>query len=162
MNPAPRRSTLGAVQYDVVIVGAGPSGSWTATLLARRGARVLVIDPSHPREKPCGGGITGRALALIDDAVPADRLPSVAIRSARFVDSSAGTAAAVPLRCESRTLVVSSRTDFDGLLVAAARDAGAELLRCRVADVRRHGSAVEVLLSNGQRLSAAFVVGADG
>jgi len=123
---------------------------------------VLVIDPSHPREKPCGGGITGRALALIGEAVAADRLPSVTIRSARFVDSSAGTAAAIPLPCESKALVVSSRTDFDGALVAAARQAGAELLRCRVADVRRHSNGVDVLLSNGQRLSAAFVVGADG
>ena len=35
--------------HDVAIVGAGPSGAWTAYLLARRGARVVLVDPSHPR-----------------------------------------------------------------------------------------------------------------
>src|SRR5262249_42453789 len=64
----PRRSSDSSMseggRFDFAIVGAGPSGSWTATLLARSGANVLLIDPSHPREKPCGGGVTGRALAL--------------------------------------------------------------------------------------------------
>ena len=34
-----------------------------------RGARVTLFDPSHPREKPCGGGVTGRALALVAGAI---------------------------------------------------------------------------------------------
>jgi flavin-dependent dehydrogenase len=49
-------------QRDVLVVGAGPAGAWAAYLLARAGARVQVVDASHPREKPCGGGLTGRAL----------------------------------------------------------------------------------------------------
>ena len=52
-------SQIGTVTSDVAVVGAGPAGAWTACLLARRGARVLLFDHSHPREKPCGGGITG-------------------------------------------------------------------------------------------------------
>ncbi len=32
--------------------------------LARNGAHVALVDGSHPREKPCGGGVTGRALEL--------------------------------------------------------------------------------------------------
>ena len=54
---------------DVAIVGAGPAGSWAAYLLASRGARVTIFDGSHPREKPCGGGVTGRALSLVHDAI---------------------------------------------------------------------------------------------
>ena len=148
--------------YDVAVVGAGPSGSWTATVLARRGARVLLIDPSHPREKPCGGGVTGRALALLGDAVRPDHLPSVRIRSAQFVDSTEGNKADVPLPTDATALLVSSRTDFDGLLVAAARRAGADWLARRVTDVSRRGSGFELALSDGSRVSTSFVVGADG
>jgi geranylgeranyl reductase family protein len=50
---------------DVAIVGGGPAGAFAAYLLAKRGAHVRLFDPSHPREKPCGGGVTGRALALV-------------------------------------------------------------------------------------------------
>src|SRR5215831_17685009 len=100
----------------VAIVGAGPAGAWAAYQLARRGARVTIFDHSHPREKPCGGGVTGRALALVAGAlaeVPArgglrrggvcgvgnGELPlAVAtIRTARFTDSVKNTQAVVPL-----------------------------------------------------------------
>ena len=50
-------------RYDVLVVGAGPAGSATAIHLARGGARVLLADRARfPRDKPCGGGVTGRAL----------------------------------------------------------------------------------------------------
>ena len=62
---------------DVAIVGAGPAGARAAYVLATRGARVTIFDASHPREKPCGGGVTGRALALVADAIDAARLPRV-------------------------------------------------------------------------------------
>src|ERR1700680_3139524 len=95
----PKRAPLvGNLQSsDIAIVGAGPGGAWTACCLARRGASVLLIDPSHPREKPCGGGITPRALALGASALDVRHLPSVPIRSARFAASSTSASADVPL-----------------------------------------------------------------
>ena len=51
--------------YDVVVVGAGPAGSSCALELARRGARVALVEKaSMPRYKTCGGGIVARALKL--------------------------------------------------------------------------------------------------
>ena len=62
-------------RFDALVVGAGPAGSSTATHLARAGAHVLVADKaSFPRDKPCGGGLTGRALKRI----PVDPSPVVA------------------------------------------------------------------------------------
>src|SRR2546423_13421066 len=82
---------------DVVVVGAGPAGCWTARTLARLGARVTIVDGSHPREKPCGGGVTGRALAIVARAIDQTAPPCRAIRAPRLVRSSRAVSTAVPL-----------------------------------------------------------------
>src|SRR5215510_14628920 len=46
----------------IAITGAGPAGSWAAIQLAERGHSVTLIDALAPWEKPCGGGITTKAL----------------------------------------------------------------------------------------------------
>jgi len=162
---------------DVVIVGAGPAGAWTAYGLARRGARVLLFDPSHPREKPCGGGVTGRALSIVAEAVSLDRLPAVHVRSARFLDRATGVSAAVPLdrakgpadrmesseRCRTgERLIVASRRDFDAHLVSAAERAGATLVPARVSQVARDNGAFRVLTADGRTYSTRWMIGADG
>jgi len=144
---------------DVVVVGAGPAGCWAARTLALGGARVSIVDGSHPREKPCGGGVTGRALALVGDALDRDALPRCDIRSARFVDSSRHRSTPVPLA--SGDLAVSSRADFDGALFAAAAAAGARVVRARVTDVARDAGGFAVQTSAGA-LYAGALVGADG
>jgi geranylgeranyl reductase family protein len=55
------------MDYDAVVVGAGPAGSTLARLLAGSGARVLLLDrAAFPRDKPCGGGVTLRAASRLD------------------------------------------------------------------------------------------------
>ena len=54
------------MNYDVVVAGAGPAGISSAVALVRRDPslrhRILVLDrAAFPREKPCGGGLTGHA-----------------------------------------------------------------------------------------------------
>src|SRR2546423_3153175 len=50
-------------RFDAIVVGAGPGGSVTAHRLASAGASVLLLDRARfPRDKPCGGGLTVRAL----------------------------------------------------------------------------------------------------
>ena len=152
------------------MVGAGPAGAWTAYELARRGARVLVFDASHPREKPCGGGVTRRALARVAHAVDLASLPATAIRSARFVDSSRRGEAVSAVRASSRDavvplggddLIVTSRAAFDAALLDAAQKAGARLCAERVLDVRVDTGGVEINTARGAH-RGAFLVGADG
>jgi geranylgeranyl diphosphate/geranylgeranyl-bacteriochlorophyllide a reductase len=137
---------------DVAVVGAGPAGAWTACQLARAGARVTIFDPTHPREKACGGGVTGRALAMVSDTIRGCLTPTL-VTHARFGD------AVVPL--DGEALVVASRASFDAALLAAAERAGASVNRSRVVDVQVDRDHVDVLTASG-RHRASFLVGADG
>ena len=150
---------------DVAIVGAGPAGAWAAYTLARRGARVTTFDPSHPREKPCGGGVTGRALALVAEAIDGARFPQSVIRSARFLDSRSGGTAVVPLdpghAAADSSLIVASRAVFDAALLDAARRAGARVERSRVTNVTVDAGGVRIDTAGGTH-RAGVVIGADG
>ena len=153
------------VTIDFAIVGAGPAGALTALRLARAGARVTIFDPAHPREKPCGGGVTGRALAYLDDAPrrPLEATPAVQIRTARFTDSLRGTSTAVPLTQHPRpSLVVVSRAAFDEELLRGAEAAGATLVASRVGDVARTESGFTLRTTDGRSWSTPALVGADG
>jgi flavin-dependent dehydrogenase len=53
-------------ESDVVIVGAGPAGSVAATVLARAGARVRLLDrAAFPRDKLCGDTVNPGTLAVL-------------------------------------------------------------------------------------------------
>ena len=111
---------------DVLIVGAGPAGSVAATVLARAGARVMVLDrATFPRPKLCGDTLNPGALSILR------RLG---------LDCAAG--ASVPLdgwivtgedgvQVEGRYDSVNgrgiSRGSFDAALMMAAAGAGARI-----------------------------------
>ncbi len=74
---------------DVLVVGAGPAGSAAATWLARSGVDVVVADAAEfPRDKPCGDGLTPRAIAELSSLGLADWLTGQArnwgLRAAGF------------------------------------------------------------------------------
>jgi menaquinone-9 beta-reductase len=64
-----------APEYDVLVVGGGPSGAAAGFWLAERGHRVLIVEKKRfPREKTCGDGLTPRAVRQLNDIGLADRL----------------------------------------------------------------------------------------
>jgi len=146
-------------RFDVAIVGAGPAGCRAAFRMASAGARVAIVDGSHPREKPCGGGVTGRALDLVRDAIDPLELPAVAIETAAFEHGVRRVR--MSLASLAQPLVVAPRLQFDGALLAAASRAGAQLIPARVTDVtpQRDGW---ILATRDGRLSAGWLLGADG
>jgi len=143
------RPRAGTRLVKIAVVGAGPAGAFCAEKLARSAHQVTIFDPSHPREKPCGGGVTPGAF---------ERYPELA-----EIRGMARPSSVVRLRAPRGTRVLSvelpkpieifSRRVLDGALLDRARKAGAEL---RVERVRRVASG-EV---NGEAFD--FVVGADG
>jgi geranylgeranyl reductase family protein len=146
---------------DVAVVGGGPAGAWCAYRLACQGARVRLFDASHPREKPCGGGVTARAFALVAPALAGVSLPAVSITAARFELGERG--ARVPLGASGphADLLVVSRAAFDGALLRAAVAAGARHVSERVVDVEVTPSGATLRTAAGL-WRARWVVGADG
>ena len=153
----------------VAIIGAGPAGAMAAIRLARAGASVRLFDPSHPREKPCGGGVTGRALALIADIVQLQELPAVVVKSA-IVEAPTPVrlkpdAARVDLIdrgiAPGSSLVVLSRAVFDAALANAAVGSGAQLVAEKVVELTRAAEQIHITTTR-REYAADFVIGADG
>src|SRR5579871_2910382 len=70
--------------YDVAVVGAGPAGAATATLLARAGWRVVVVDRSvFPRHKPCAEYLSPAAEPILRELGVLDRLNTARISRLR-------------------------------------------------------------------------------
>lgn len=119
--------------WDVIVIGGGPAGAIAARELARRGARVLLVErESFPRAKVCGGCLNGRALDALssvglDDALTAAH--AAPVRS--FVVQAARRSAMVDLPAG----VVIDRASFDAALVEAAVSAGADFTAETTANV---------------------------
>jgi flavin-dependent dehydrogenase len=153
----------------VAVVGGGPAGAWTALRLARKGIRATLFDGSHPREKPCGGGLTERAVSLIAAGLGAFPVDGTAVRSARFERAMRSTAmpsgpddrADVPLPGSTAALLVVSRSTLDRALFEAAGAAGASLVPDRVTAIDVSPAGVTVATATGS-WRADLVVGADG
>jgi geranylgeranyl reductase family protein len=148
-------------RFDVAIVGGGPAGARAAWRLARAGARVAVFDGSHPREKPCGGGVTGRALELVRDAIDPAALAAVAIDSATFEHGGASVAMPLARRSSDPLLTVMARAVFDEALLRAATDAGAHLIAARVCNIRMEPRGWTIA-SRDVSVTADWLLGADG
>jgi flavin-dependent dehydrogenase len=139
----------------VAVVGAGPAGSLLAWRLAREGAAATVFDASHPREKPCGGGLTAKALQLLPPAPAADPLPVRRVESCRF-ESGQGEQVDTPL---GRPVAIGARRDVDAWLLRRAVEAGAVHVAERVTRVDGAG-ALTTAAGRGERFDV--IVGADG
>jgi geranylgeranyl reductase family protein len=144
-------------RYDVIIVGAGPAGSTAAYRLAEGGADVLLLDRARfPRDKPCGGGVTGRAARLIPF-----RIDPVVEQVVSFVDLRLRYGRTYA-RGSGRPLVyMTQRLCLDHYLAERAAEAGAEFRDgVRVTKVE-NGDGVAVT-ADGERIEAQALIGADG
>jgi len=132
-------------RFDVLVVGGGPAGAATAIRLADAGASVLLVDKARfPRDKPCGGGLTMRAVRQcpVDPRpVVEEEVDTVELRF-RYGDG-------VVRRARSPVILMTQRRRLDAFLLDAARERGVEVRE-------------ETAVSSELLLAADVVVGADG
>jgi geranylgeranyl reductase family protein len=130
--PAKQQGGGGDHVYDVVIVGAGPTGSSCAYWLAEAGWDVVVVEKKvFPREKTCGDGLTPRAVRQLTDMGLEDSLAGshryTGLRAFGFGQSIEMQWPAHPHFPDYGYTI--TRHDLDGLVAARAAEAGATLLQ---------------------------------
>jgi len=141
-------------RFDVAVIGAGPAGSTAAYRLSRAHARVLLIDKARfPRDKPCGGGLTMRAVRQLPfsvEPVVEDRITRARCRL-RY-------GGVIERESDQVLCLMTQRRRLDAFLVEQAVEAGAEF---------RDGVRVSVesdteIRVDGEPFEVEAVIGADG
>ncbi len=163
MSPVPANPET---RWDAVVVGAGPAGSIAALVLARSGVNVALVDKAaFPRDKACGDLIGPRGVQLLDDL--GVTVPDAGTGADLLVAGPSRRRARLPAfggKTYADHGMVVPRRIFDDSLRHAALAAGATPVRARIssADLAADGSVRALISSDGARLAADIVIGADG
>lgn len=159
--------------YDAVVVGARAAGASTAMLLARMGAKVLVVDRARPGSDTLSthalmrGGVLQLHRWGLLEGIRAEGTPPIRTTTFHY----AGETIAVPIKARDGidALAAPKRTVLDRHLAEAARRAGADLAFGTSAlelsrDDRRRVRGLVVAGPDGApvRIRAGMVIGADG
>lgn len=141
-------------QFDVIIVGAGPAGSTAAYRLARAGADVLLLDKARfPRDKPCGGGVTVRAIREL----PFDIQPIVE-RTIDHIEFRFRGHRGVRRGGHRPLAYMTQRHQLDHFLIEQAVEAGTTFRDgVKVSEISEQGARVD-----GRWVAAELLIGADG
>jgi geranylgeranyl diphosphate/geranylgeranyl-bacteriochlorophyllide a reductase len=147
--------------YDVIVVGGGPSGATAAHDLALAGHRVMLLDRAG-RIKPCGGAVPPRLLQDFD--IPQHLLVAHA-KSARIISPS-NKKVVMPVG-DAGYVGMVDRDVFDEWLRARAASAGAVRItgRCETVDDSRDIVTLsyrEDRVGDIRTVTARAVIGADG
>lgn len=145
-------------KHDVIVVGAGPAGSTAARILARGGAKVLLLDRAlFPRDKPCGGGVTVRAAGLMPQGF--ESVVEQTVHEARF---SYKHRPHFSYRADQPVAYMTQRRHLDLFLAEQAAAAGV-IFRdgVRVQAVDESDGGVRVTTDN-EACEASALIGADG
>jgi geranylgeranyl reductase family protein len=146
-------------RYDVAVIGAGPAGSVTAIHLARGGARVLLVDKARfPRDKPCGGGLTMRAVRQL----PVDPAPVVEHEVDRMAFRVGWRSHFERKGRRGPFVLMTQRRRLDQYLAEQAVEAGADFRDGVKVSVGADPDRGLSLTTDGAAVQADVIVGADG
>jgi geranylgeranyl reductase family protein len=148
----------GMKNFDALIVGAGPAGSFAAELLARADVRVALFDGRPEGEpKACGGGVTAKALK----AWP--QLLNAVGRSVDELELYSPSGKRLQLKLDE-PFAIYSRVAFDSYLRDRARDAGAEVFPHKIPSrqIKKTDKGWTMRGGNSLEWHGRILVGADG
>lgn len=154
--------------YDLIVVGGGPSGSSAAATAAKRGLRVLLLErDGHNRIKPCGGLLPIAASDVVGDVFGSE-IPGEVLSEPRslglFYVPPSGIANGGRMR--NYRLTNLNRPLFDEWLRIRAESVGANVsYGAQLVNFSGRGPVkAEIIHSGGatEHVSAFGLVGADG
>jgi flavin-dependent dehydrogenase len=147
-------------ETNVVIVGAGPSGTVCAYLLMTAGIQCILVDfAKFPREKICGGGLTPKAWRLLDQLMPGMKYDYNAVTHLRLL---VGDDRECEFDAEDE-LRITMRRDFDHALLRHFIDAGGEFVNTAFDHFERQPDGrILAVLKGGEQIMCRYLIGADG
>lgn len=162
-------------KHEVIVVGAGPAGATTATILAQQGHDVLLLDRHNfPRDKTCGDAVPAGAIGIMYELGMRERVETAVARNElyplntmRLVSPKGHTMIAGLHKGEMGTdSYVAPRLYFDAIIQQHALASGAAFQQAQVtAPILENGRVTGVTAkANGrsQEFLGQVVVGADG
>lgn len=155
-------------QFDILIVGSGPSGTAAAITAVRQGLRVVVIDKAtFPRDKCCGDGLTTLALRELEKlGFDPSTVPSWKDVDAAWLRSPSGREVRLPMPRNGKFAAVTPRLELDYALVTQARSEGVTILEnCPYESMTVNTDGVRVTAThNGEpiTITASWLIAADG
>jgi flavin-dependent dehydrogenase len=158
---------------DVLVIGGGPAGSTAATLLARQGRRVVMVEKAHHPRFHVGESLLPSNVALFDRLGLRDELERIGMPKwgiefvspdhdhHSFLEFGEAWDKSMPYAWQVR------RSELDELMFRHAARAGAQAIEgCRVREVRfdADGADVRATMDDGaeRRWRAAYVIDASG
>ena len=141
----------------IAIVGGGPAGALCGERLATAGFEVTIFDERLAWEKPCGGGLTHKAIETYPFLLDSPH-PKKIIRTAELI-SSRGHRARFEM---NNPIVIYARKVLNGLLLDRAVAAGCTAICSRVTEIDTNGANVKLSIAGGTEAQADFAVLAAG
>jgi flavin-dependent dehydrogenase len=140
---------------EISIVGGGPAGSLCGERLATAGFKVTIYDERMTWEKPCGGGLTHKAIEAYPFLLDSPQ-PKRIVRKAELI-SSGGHRAQFEM---NRPIVIYARKVLNQLLLDRAIAAGCTAVCSRVTNVDTNGARVRLTAQGEERWSDFIVLAA--
>ncbi|MFH1784976.1 MAG: NAD(P)/FAD-dependent oxidoreductase [Candidatus Micrarchaeota archaeon] len=160
------------MDFDIIIIGAGPSGSSCASFLSKAGKKVLLLDRAKfPREKVCGDGISGRSVAVLQELGILDLFDDVEHEDMFGVTFSSPNGTVVPVSSKGKSKkppgFVCRREVFDNIVFQHAKSLSTKTIENFIAQdlIIENDYVVGVKgTHNGKEMEfrAKVIVGADG
>lgn len=144
--------------YDIIVVGAGPSGASSALFLARKGISVLIIEKKKlPRYKVCAGGTSKFTFDILD--VSPTFFDALSIERLKIIYKNKEKGYEIP----PNTIFTFHRGDFDYKLTILACENGAELVDGEeVISIEEENKSIILTTDLGHRFKTRYLIGADG
>jgi 2-polyprenyl-6-methoxyphenol hydroxylase-like FAD-dependent oxidoreductase len=157
-----------ALNTDILIVGAGPTGLTLAVALALRGVRATVIDRQAEGANTSRAAVVhARTLEVLEPLGVTPTLVGRGLQAQRFTIRD-GDRVLVPIAFDKLptpypyTLLVSQAVTESVLLERFVALGGQVLRPCSLLDLVQDDAGVTATMDDGSRLRARYVVGADG
>ena len=141
---------------NVAIIGGGPAGSYCALELAKEGSEPVIFDHSHPREKPCGGGISPPVLRKFPFL---EKFRPTGFTFGDFKIISCINTEIITKGLENGFSI--SRLKFDQELLEMAKHQGVRLIKEKVIAIQKRGRLWKIETSK-TIFTTKILVGADG